>query len=61
MGMKELIDELRARRERAHQVLMNCLKSCSEEALDQPIGTVKSNVHRGLKLLRGEDHDRLDD
>jgi RNA polymerase sigma-70 factor (ECF subfamily) len=27
------------------------------EALDQPIGTVKSNVHRGLKLLRGEkDH-----
>jgi RNA polymerase sigma-70 factor (ECF subfamily) len=31
------------------------------EALDQPIGTVKSNVHRGLKLLRGEDHDPVDD
>jgi RNA polymerase sigma factor (sigma-70 family) len=31
------------------------------EALDQPIGTVKSNVHRGLKLLRGENHDRVDD
>lgn len=31
------------------------------EALDQPIGTVKSNVHRALKILRGEDHDRVDD
>jgi RNA polymerase sigma-70 factor (ECF subfamily) len=31
------------------------------EALDQPVGTVKSNVHRGLKLLRGENHDRVDD
>ena len=31
------------------------------EALDQPVGPVKSNVHRGLKLLRGEDHDRVDD
>jgi DNA-directed RNA polymerase specialized sigma24 family protein len=31
------------------------------EALDQPVGTVKSNVHRGLKLLRGEDHDHVDD
>jgi RNA polymerase sigma factor (sigma-70 family) len=31
------------------------------EALDQPVGTVKSNVHRGLKLLRGEDHERVDD
>jgi RNA polymerase sigma-70 factor (ECF subfamily) len=30
------------------------------EALDQPVGTVKSNVHRGLKLLRGDDHDRVD-
>jgi RNA polymerase sigma-70 factor (ECF subfamily) len=31
------------------------------EALDQPVGTVKSNVHRGLKLLRGENDDRVDD
>ena len=31
------------------------------EALDQPVGTVKSNVHRGLRLLRGEDHDRVVD
>ena len=31
------------------------------EALEQPVGTVKSNVHRGLKLLRGGDHDRVDD
>lgn len=29
-------------------------------ALGQPIGTVKSNVHRALKMLRGEDHDRAD-
>lgn len=25
------------------------------EALAQPVGTVKANVHRGLKLLRGDD------
>ena len=31
------------------------------EALSQPVGTVKANVHRGLKLLRGDDHDRVDD
>jgi RNA polymerase sigma factor (sigma-70 family) len=31
------------------------------EALDKPIGTVKSDVHRGLQLLRGGDHDRVDD
>jgi DNA-directed RNA polymerase specialized sigma24 family protein len=31
------------------------------EALGQPVGTVKSNVHRALKMLRGEDHDRADD
>jgi RNA polymerase sigma-70 factor (ECF subfamily) len=24
------------------------------DALGQPVGTVKANVHRGLKLLRGE-------
>jgi len=26
------------------------------DALGQPVGTVKANVHRGLKLLRGENH-----
>lgn len=31
------------------------------EALGQPVGTVKANVHRGLKLLRGEDHGDGDD
>jgi RNA polymerase sigma-70 factor (ECF subfamily) len=30
------------------------------DALGQPVGTVKANVHRGLKLLRG-DNDRVDD
>lgn len=31
------------------------------EALGQPVGTVKANVHRGLKMLRGENHgDRID-
>jgi len=30
------------------------------DVLGQPIGTVKANVHRGLKLLRGED-DHVDD
>jgi RNA polymerase sigma-70 factor (ECF subfamily) len=27
------------------------------DALGQPVGTVKANVHRGLKLLRGDNHD----
>ena len=31
------------------------------DVLGQPVGTVKSNVHRALKILRGEDHDRADD
>ena len=31
------------------------------DALGQPVGTVKSNVHRGLKLLRGEEDDHADD
>jgi RNA polymerase sigma factor (sigma-70 family) len=31
------------------------------DALDQPVGTVKSNVHRALQILRGENHDRVDD
>ncbi len=30
------------------------------EALGQPVGTVKANVHRGLKLLRGDDDDHSD-
>jgi RNA polymerase sigma-70 factor (ECF subfamily) len=30
-------------------------------ALGQPVGTVKANVHRGLKLLRGENHGDRDD
>ena len=31
------------------------------EVLGQPVGTVKSNVHRALKVLRGETHDSADD
>jgi RNA polymerase sigma factor (sigma-70 family) len=31
------------------------------EALGKPVGTVKANVHRGLKMLRGEDDDNADD
>ncbi len=31
------------------------------EALGQPVGTVKANVHRGLKMLRGDDDDNADD
>jgi RNA polymerase sigma-70 factor (ECF subfamily) len=27
------------------------------QALGQPVGTVKANVHRGLKLLRGDEDD----
>jgi RNA polymerase sigma-70 factor (ECF subfamily) len=30
-------------------------------ALGQPVGTVKANVHRGLKLLRGENNGDRDD
>ena len=30
------------------------------ETLGQPVGTVKANVHRGLKLLRGDEDDRAD-
>jgi RNA polymerase sigma-70 factor (ECF subfamily) len=30
-------------------------------ALGQPVGTVKANVHRGLKLLRGDDDDNSHD
>jgi RNA polymerase sigma-70 factor (ECF subfamily) len=31
------------------------------EALGQPVGTVKANVHRGLKMLRGEDDGDVDE
>ena len=31
------------------------------EALGQPVGTVKANVHRGLKLLRGDKNGSGDD
>jgi RNA polymerase sigma-70 factor (ECF subfamily) len=31
------------------------------ETLGQPVGTVKANVHRGLKLLRGDNDDPIDD
>ena len=31
------------------------------EALGQPVGTVKANVHRGLKMLRGDNDDHADD
>jgi RNA polymerase sigma factor (sigma-70 family) len=31
------------------------------EVLGLPVGTVKSNVHRALKMLRGENHDGDDD
>jgi RNA polymerase sigma-70 factor (ECF subfamily) len=31
------------------------------EVLGQPVGTVKANVHRGLKLLRGESDGHGDD
>lgn len=31
------------------------------EALEIPVGTAKSDVHRALKMLRGEDHDGVDD
>jgi RNA polymerase sigma-70 factor (ECF subfamily) len=30
------------------------------DALGQPVGTVKANVHRGLKMLRGDDDDGSD-
>lgn len=30
------------------------------EVLGQPVGTVKSNVHRALRLLRGENDERID-
>ena len=31
------------------------------EALGQPVGTVKANVHRGLKMLRGDEDGNTDE
>jgi RNA polymerase sigma-70 factor (ECF subfamily) len=31
------------------------------DMLGQPVGTVKANVHRGLKMLRGDDDEHSDD
>jgi len=31
------------------------------DVLGQPVGTVKANVHRGLKILRGENHGDRDE
>ena len=47
-------------RYRAAVVLRHVQELSYEEAADalgQPVGTVKANVHRGLKLLRGDDDD----
>lgn len=45
-------------------VVLRCVQDMSyaevAEVLGQPIGTVKSNVHRGLRILRGENNERLD-
>ncbi len=45
-------------------VVLRCVQDLSyaeaAEVLGQPVGTVKSNVHRGLKLLRGENDERFD-
>ena len=51
-------------RYRAAVVLRHVEELSYEEAaaaLGQPVGTVKANVHRGLKLLRGDDDDHSDD
>ena len=45
-------------------VLRHVQELSYEEAADtlgQPVGTVKSNVHRGLQLLRGDNDDNADD
>jgi RNA polymerase sigma-70 factor, ECF subfamily len=45
-------------------VVLRCVQDLSyaeaAEVLGQPVGTVKSNVHRGLRLLRGENDERFD-
>jgi len=68
--MKADIDSLAVRvaalpaRYRDAVVLRHVQELSYEEAADalgQPVGTVKSNVHRGLKLLRGDEDDHADD
>ena len=63
------IDALAARvaslppRYREAVVLRHVQELSYEEAADvlgQPVGTVKANVHRGLKMLRGESHGERD-
>ncbi|HEY4889911.1 MAG TPA: sigma-70 family RNA polymerase sigma factor [Candidatus Dormibacteraeota bacterium] len=65
--LKMEMDALAARvaalpaRYRAAVVLRHVQGLSYEEAADalgQPVGTVKANVHRGLKLLRGDNDDR---
>jgi len=65
--LKMEMDALAARvaalpaRYRAAVVLRHVQELSYEEAADalgQPVGTVKANVHRGLKLLRGDNDDR---
>lgn len=45
-------------------VVLRCVQDLSyaeaAEVLGQPVGTVKSNVHRGLQMLRGESDERVD-
>jgi len=45
-------------------VVLRCVQDLSyaeaAEVLGQPVGTVKSNVHRGLRILRGENNERFD-
>ena len=68
--LKMEMDALAARlaalpaRYRAAVVLRHVQELSYEEAaaaLGQPVGTVKANVHRGLKLLRGDNDDHSDD
>ena len=67
--LKLEMDELAARvaglpaRYREAVVLRHVQELSYQEAADalgQPVGTVKANVHRGLKMLRGDDHDDSD-
>ena len=68
--MKAEIDELAARvaclpAKYREAVVLRHVQDLSyaevAETLGQPVGTVKANVHRGLKILRGENHGDRDD